>query len=655
MDKYSGKRLDGRYEIRELIGVGGMALVYRAYDSIDDRVVAIKILKDEYLGNEEFIRRFKNESKAIAVLSHENIVKVYDVSFGDRIQYIVMEYVDGITLKEYIEQQKEIKWKEAVYFTAQILKALQHAHDRGIVHRDIKPQNIMLLQDGTIKVTDFGIARFSNNETRTMTDKAIGSVHYIAPEQARGDVIDEKADIYSVGVMLYEMLTGKLPFEADNAVSVAIMQLQANPRPPHDINPSIPDGLEEITMRAMQKEPSDRYESAQEMLIDIEKFRQNPSIRFEYKYFRDDNPTRYVDAINNVKGKREFSDYDDNYQYEENKNKKKNTNLIIGGIISGVVLFAIILGVMAGFRSCSNTAKDVDVPNFIGMTLSEIQNNSSYNFKWEIENAYDSSKAEGIVLDQSPEAGTKKVKEGATIKLVINSSGTTLSVPSVIGLSEDAAKAKIIDAGMLCEVLTVADDETAEGIVSSVDPREGSSVAVGTTVKLFVSTGPAEKKVIVPDVINQTLSSAKNAMTSKGLVVSNDVKTEDSDKAKNVVISTDPLPGVEVAEGSTVTITVSSGTQKDRTVPIYVDLPETVNYEVKIKVYIDGSLTETQPVVPAYNSTYVINVTGKSGTKTINVDINGQQYRVYKVNFDSPSTSVTTVAKYDFESNNSSN
>ena len=256
MDKYSGKRLDGRYEIGDLLGVGGMAYVYKAYDSIDDRVVAIKILKDEFLGNEEFMRRFKNESKAIAVLSHPNIVKVYDVSFGDRIQYIVMEYIDGITLKDYIERQHDIKWKEAVHFTGQILAALQHAHEKGIIHRDVKPQNIMLLQDGTIKVTDFGIARFAKNETRTMTDKAIGSVHYIAPEQARGDLTDAKADIYSVGVMLYEMLTGQLPFEADNAVSVAIMQLQQDPTPPRQINPAIPEGLEEITLKAMQKDPA---------------------------------------------------------------------------------------------------------------------------------------------------------------------------------------------------------------------------------------------------------------------------------------------------------------------------------------------------------------------------------------------------------------
>ena len=223
MDKFVGKRLDGRYEIREIIGVGGMAVVYKAYDCIEDRIVAVKILKEEFISNEEFITRFKNESKAIAVLNHPNIVKVYDVSFGDLIQYIVMEYVDGITLKQYIEKQKSLRWKDAVYLTIQVLRALQHAHDKGIVHRDVKPQNIMLLADGTIKVTDFGIARFARSEHKTMTDKAIGSVHYISPEQARGDATDEKADIYSVGVMLYEMLTGRLPFEADSAVSVAIM------------------------------------------------------------------------------------------------------------------------------------------------------------------------------------------------------------------------------------------------------------------------------------------------------------------------------------------------------------------------------------------------------------------------------------------------
>lgn len=279
MDKYIGKKLDGRYEITELIGIGGMADVYKAVDLMEDnKVVAVKILKSEFADNDDFVRRFRNESKAIAVLSHPNIVKIYDVGFSDKIQFIVMEYIDGITLKEFMEQQGVLKWKDTVHFIIQILRALQHAHDRGIVHRDIKPQNIMLFPDGTIKVMDFGIARFAREEGKTISDKAIGSVHYISPEQARGDITDEKSDIYSVGVMMYEMLTGVKPFDADTPVAVAVMHMQNAPRPPRQINDTIPEGLEAIVLRAMQKDASKRYQSASEMIKDIEEFKRNPSI-----------------------------------------------------------------------------------------------------------------------------------------------------------------------------------------------------------------------------------------------------------------------------------------------------------------------------------------------------------------------------------------
>ena len=261
MDKYLGKKLEGRYEVMEIIGIGGMANVYKAYDVLENRVVAVKILQEEHMNNEDMRRRFKNESKAMAVLNHPNVMRVYDVSFSDRMQSIVMEYIDGITLKEYIEQQKVLRWKEAVHFTVQILRALQHAHDKGIVHRDIKPQNIMLLSDGTIKITDFGIARFARSETRTLTDKAIGSVHYISPEQAAGGAIDARTDLYAVGVILYEMLTGQVPFEADTPVSVALKQIQSTAVLPRELNPSIPEGLQEITMHAMEKELSKVYDA----------------------------------------------------------------------------------------------------------------------------------------------------------------------------------------------------------------------------------------------------------------------------------------------------------------------------------------------------------------------------------------------------------
>ena len=329
MDKFVGKRLDGRYEIKEIIGVGGMAVVYKAFDNQENRVVAVKILKEEFISNEEFVRRFKNESKAIAMLSHPNIVKVYDVSFGDLIQYIVMEYIDGITLKEYIEREGSLRWKDAVHFTIQILKGLQHAHDKGIVHRDVKPQNIMVLPDGTIKVTDFGIARFARSEQRTITDKAIGSVHYISPEQARGERTDEKTDIYSVGVILYEMLTGRLPFQAESAVSVAIMQLQREPQLPTEINGSIPLGLEQITMHAMQKSPERRYQSASEMLCDLGAFRKDPSITFDYSYFVDDSPTKFVPNS---------FDYDSVRIPEEDKPEETKEKSSPAGPIAAVVI-----------------------------------------------------------------------------------------------------------------------------------------------------------------------------------------------------------------------------------------------------------------------------------------------------------------------------
>ncbi|MBQ4364546.1 MAG: serine/threonine protein kinase, partial [Oscillospiraceae bacterium] len=283
MDSNIGRKLDGRYEITELIGVGGMADVYKATDLMENRVVAVKILKPEYSENEEFLRRFRNESKAIAVLSHPNIVKIYDVGFTDEIQFIVMEYIDGITLKELLEQQGVLRWKDALKFVVQILKALQHAHDKGIVHRDIKPQNIMLFPDGNIKVMDFGIARFSRIDGKTLSDKTIGSVHYISPEQAKGEMTDERSDIYSVGVMLYEMLTGRKPFDGDTPIAIAVKHMQETAIPPREIMPSIPESLEEIVLHAMERSPARRYQSASEMINDISAFMVNPSIVFGYK------------------------------------------------------------------------------------------------------------------------------------------------------------------------------------------------------------------------------------------------------------------------------------------------------------------------------------------------------------------------------------
>lgn len=651
MDKYVGKRLDGRYEINELLGCGGMARVYRAYDIIDDRTVAIKILKDEFLSNRDFIRRFKNESKAIAVLSHPNIVKVYDVSFGDKIQYIVMENIDGITLKEYIDKQHEINWRDAVYFTIQILRALEHAHEKGIVHRDIKPQNIMLLKDGTIKVTDFGIARFSRDETRTMTDKAIGSVHYISPEQARGDITDEKSDIYSVGVMMYEMLTGRLPFEADNAVSVAIMQMQSEPKRLREINPEIPEGLEDIVLKAMQKNAENRYSSAAEMLKSIEAFRKNPSIRFEYKYFNDDAPTKYLDAINNIKENKSGASYADGYTYREeqetSEKRFKAINILIGvGIALVIFLVVMGLGMVSGWFGFGN--KDIDVPNFLGMKVTDVVDNSNYKFTWNIEQAYDANKPEGVIIDQDPKAGSKRVKENSKITLTVNSSGTLVSIPVLRGLTLDAAKAKIKDTGLVYEVLTVEDSETAEGIVKGTDPKEGTEVVVNSMVRILVSKGPAEKKVAVPDVINKSLTEAAKLISEKGLKVSENVVKEKSSKPKDIVLSTDPLPGVEINEGTAVTLTVSAGESQERTLKINVDLPSSVSREVSMKVYVNGVMDagNSKTVVPAYNSNYSFSIKGSGEAKSVVVNLDNQKYRVYELNFSEET--VRLVEKYNF-------
>lgn len=639
MDRYTGKRLDGRYEIHELIGVGGMANVYRAHDTIDDRTVAIKILKDEYLGNEEFIRRFKNESKAIAVLSHPNIVKVYDVSFGDRIQYIVEEYIDGITLKDYLSQQKEIKWKEAIHFTIQILRALQHAHEKGIVHRDIKPQNIMLLQDGTIKVTDFGIARFSRSETRTMTGKTIGSVHYIAPEQARGDLTDEKADIYSVGVMLYEMVTGRLPFEADNAVSVAIMQLQADPKPPREINPSLPEGLEEITMKAMQKDPSQRYQSASEMLRDIEEFRRNPSISFQYKYFVDEKPTKYIDAINTVKSS-EPPVYNDNYEYEEvvEKRKKKSVApLIITGIAAAFLIVAVALGISTLLRGCeSEEATEFYLEDLTGQMYNDVVNDEKYAGKIVFEKEEvqsDGEEAIGQILDQKP-AGNMNVRIGTTVTLYVNAGGEMVEVPDVTNYSRADAESTLTSRNLAPDFVSVSDDNVEEGKVVRTDPAAHSSIAKGAVVTVYISSGPADTSVTIPsNIIGVDIETARQMLVDAGLSVGSVSPRDDTGEEEGIVVDVSPLPGLKVEKGTKVDLTYSSGKTSEKQLQVSVELPVDISYDLSLKAYIDGTLVKEDVVNPTYGSgSYTLTFTGTE-QQELTVELNGMKYRVYTLDF----------------------
>lgn len=647
MDKYVGKRLDGRYEIREIIGVGGMAVVYKAYDNQENRLVAIKILKEEFLSNEEFLRRFKNESKAIAMLSHPNIVNVYDVSFGDLIQYIVMEYIEGITLKEFIEKEGSLRWKDAVHFTIQILKGLQHAHDNGIVHRDVKPQNIMVLQDGTIKVTDFGIARFARSDQRTITDKAIGSVHYISPEQARGEKTDEKADIYSVGVMLYEMLTGRLPFQAESAVSVAIMQLQREPQLPTEINDSIPKGLEQITMHAMQKSQERRYQSAAEMLCDLGNFRKDPTLTFAYTYFVDNSPTKFVGEI--VKE-------DETPKRKQSEVKEKSSIIpILTGIAVTLVIAIIVLAVIFIPKLFADTGAEMECPKFIGMQLTDIKNNSEYtdNFifteKWAENNDF----AYGYVYEQSISEG-QMVKKDTQITVYVSMGQSTEKVPDVYGELESYAVSKLKTNGFVTKIVEEAHDEVEEGYVIRTEPQRTTVVAEGETITIFVSTGKPQKFVSIPDVVGQPLEQAKNALQSEGLSPKVEEKRVNITAADNIqpegnVLKQSPESSSEkVAEGTEVVLYISSGLYET---DIDITLPKEYTDEIcSVSLWLDGKMVkESEKIDLTKVSSYTFqDVTSISKVSMYQVKIKpeGGEYQEYQdINVDFRATNKNNVVR----------
>lgn len=656
MENYVGKRLDGRYEIQELIGVGGMAVVYKAYDNIDDRIVAVKILKEEYLANEDFRRRFKNESKAIAVLSHPNIVKVYDVSFGDRLQYIVMEYVDGITLKEYIEQQKVIDWKEAVHFTTQILRALQHAHDKGIIHRDIKPQNIMLLPNGNIKVADFGIARFSRNETKTMTESAIGSVHYISPEQARGEVTDNKADIYSVGVVLYEMITGQLPFQSESAVSVAIMQLQADPKKPRELNPMIPVGLEQITMHAMEKNVEDRYQSAAEMLMDLDELKRNPAVTFDYTCFVDKEPTKFVPTgaagLAVPRSGEEEPAAEEAYSSDAQLAKRKKTIAIVSGVAGAVVavvaIVLIIVAAMGGFSGGS-----VAVPNFLNLNYEEdILDNEEYkDFQFETQYEYSTSQEEGTVMEQDPPAGRKINPETQKITLTLASSSQPITVPDVTGKDEASARQALRNSGFNNIAVSYEFSEDVEvNQVIRTDPAKNSDASPDARITIYINNGKDESKVELPNLVGMQLDKATALAESLELKVDSKV-VDDATVPENQIISQNPVftEDATISKGSTISVIVSSGkgaTPEAKTASIEFELPDESDREAEMRVYLNGSRLDNKTEnILLDGRKKTIEIEG-SGSGEVSIRLDDVTYCTISVNFDTGRTSVRYDSSY---------
>ena len=684
MDNYVGKRLDGRYEIQEIVGVGGMSVVYKAYDNVDDRVVAVKILKDEFLTNDDFVRRFKNESKAIALLSHPNIVKVYDVSFGEKLQYIVMEYVDGITLKEYIQKQGAITWNDALFFTTQILKALQHAHDKGIVHRDIKPQNIILLPNGNIKVADFGIARFSRSETRTLTDTAIGSVHYISPEQAKGEFTDEKADIYSVGVVLYEMLAGKVPFEAESAVSVALMQLQNNAKRLTEINPDIPLGLEQICIHAMEKDPKDRYQSATEMLLDVEEVINNPKTVFDYSCFVDKSPTKYISDTDKITAetpvinekpieKAVDSDEDEVEYYDPDHKKKVISAVLIGIIILVTATVLLIMAITGSFKTSTNT-----LDNFVGFSYDELISSNKYDYEFVLEQKKTDEVEPGIVVDQSPEAGSKVIS-GSQVKLVVSASMDDINVPNIYNLNDEKAKKALANEGLTNYKFTTISSETVEeGLVVYTEPKAGTVVSSDTQIVVFVSSGPTTKEVVnieVPDVTGLKQEGARAFLEKMGFKNVNFV-TQDDLRPKGVVISQSPAAGSSAIADDKIKVVISSGETTTTTKPtskvsLSVSLPKIVDESGEyitdtLEVTIDGETYLNQAVtLNGTNASVSITLDGENeaNVKVSLTDIGALETKTVspkksmnlKVDFSGFSNEKTTISSNDSQTVQASN
>ena len=634
MDMYIGKRLDGRYEIEALIGVGGMANVYKAKDLLENRIVAVKILRDEFLNNEELVRRFKNESKAISLLSHPNIVRVFDVSVSDKVQYIAMEYIDGVTLKDYIKQRQVLTWRETLHFISQTLEALQHAHNKGIVHRDIKPQNIMVLADGSIKVMDFGIARFSRGETHTATNKAIGSVHYISPEQAKGDNIDLRADLYSVGVMMYEMLTGKLPFESDSAVSVAIKQISDEAVPPRKINPEIPEALEAITMRAMAKDVRLRYQTAGEMLGAIEEFKKNPSVRFEYEYLKNDSPTRYIDKVVNRSKKQQSASAEASHKGKRSGTKKSKLRLTVPILAGMAVAFAVGAAILCFliFRTSGlfSSKPDVEVVTFTGMTLDEAKQNT--DFKYEVVEVYNTNVEQGIIFDQSPKA-PKIVKQGSTITLRVSLGKQEVKVPSLTNLTRGEAEKKLTELGLMASIV-LEDSDTVEGNkVIRTDPEQGTVLESGQTVTLYVSrVNGSDTKVRVPKLVNLTsVNDALKTLEEQRLRLGTQTVVESS-LPEGTIVAQDPVEGTEVEAGTKVNVQVSSGYVP----PVENKIQITITFDQYVP---EGTWSATFPggtssfALTESNRVWIFTAVGTKGPSTVTIT-NGKTTKVLDINFD---------------------
>lgn len=650
-DPYIGRMLDNRYEILERIGTGGMAVVYKAKCHRLNRLVAVKILKSDLAQDEDFRRRFNAESQAVAQLSHPNIVSVYDVSRGGDIEYIVMELIDGITLKQYMEKRGQLNWRESLHFITQIMRGLSHAHSRGIVHRDIKPQNVMVLRDGSVKVADFGIACLEN-AAQTLTQEALGSVHYISPEQARGDRIDARSDIYSAGVVLYEMLTGRLPFEGDSAVSVAIQHLSSVPLAPREINPDIPEQLELICMKAMAPDLDKRYPSADAMIADLEAFRKNPGVNLDFELSdlrteESDEPTQKLRTPVPPQSHRpgRESSYERSRRYEDDRYDERPSRLsggkkaaLIGGgaVVVVVVLFFLFRAIFASMVPAA--ADTYAVPRLIGMTEEQANQQASVadgTFQVVVAGTEASDAAVGEIVRQDPEPETEKKGElPITINVWISAGEDVGTMPDLttnpvtyeqaLTILQDLVEEYELNIQPYEETQKEYNDELAADVIISTTPAAEAELHKGDTITFVLSRGPQTVPLIPLEGLE--LSQAQKQLDAMGLVA--EVHEEASDTVQEgYIIRQNPEATTEVPAGSTVELWVSTGpedsTGEEGMEMIMIPLPDD-RETVTLQVLQDGNEILNETVNCAdYQYTFPLPVYG-SGTSYVEILIDGQ-------------------------------
>lgn len=646
MERYIGKMLDNRYEILEVIGTGGMAVVFKAKCHRLNRLVAIKMLKKNLSEDAEFRRRFHDESQAVAMLSHPNIMAVYDVSRGGDMDYIVMELIDGITLKQYMERRGRLNWPEALHFITQIMKGLSHAHSRGIVHRDIKPQNIMVLRDGTVKVTDFGIACLAGG--KQSAGEAIGSVHYISPEQAKGDYTDNRSDIYSAGVVLYEMLTSRLPFDGTDPVSVAIQHFSATPKSPRELNPDVPEALEQICLKAMAPDRNKRYATADEMLADLEEFRKDPSVSFDYSVEdlsvgeeQLDEPTQYIPNVAVARNKQNHTAEPAYQEEDEEEDGRRRFGwlkvLVLILLLAGagyLVVTQLYDSIMGSF--IQGEVQEYTVPRVIGMTLEEARADEAVKDIFTIEQVgqeYSSQYAAGQIISQTPEEDTVK-RSNLVIEVVVSQGARSGDMPYLIGSDLRTAKLRLEqdEYGKLGLQIVEGEAEYSDtieaGKVKRTVPAEGAALSEGDTVTLIPSKGPEIKYVTMPACLTLTMERVQLMMDQAGLVAV--FEPEESAKPEGEVLSQSVKASELVPEGSTVTFTYSNGEKLIEKLVQY-DIRESEE-DVYVEVFLDDTLILSSSLAGDYG-TLDIYLAQKAGTYTLRIYVDYSLVRQEELTF----------------------